>query len=179
MKRAWAILILAALGAAGQAKAPGRWDVGAVEKLLDDRVRRAFPESPMHLLGNTRGVYLEGYGAVFTVEFGLIMTPALSPFRQEVSAEEKSRIHAAKLKRLPEVKSFVRDFMVNTAASMDALPAGENFVVGVSLVYQKFEERGQLPDRMVFSAQKGKLVDVAASRVDRAQLESIVKVREY
>ncbi len=34
------------------------------------------------LLGTTRGVYLEGYGVVFSAELDLIVTPNLNPFHQ-------------------------------------------------------------------------------------------------
>src|SRR3954468_20196933 len=42
------------------------------------------------LLGATRGVYLDGYGLVFTTEMGLILTPSINPFNPTISPAEKN-----------------------------------------------------------------------------------------
>ena len=40
--------------------------IRAMEESFDKRVLTASPDTPFDLLGTTRGVYLSGYGAVFT-----------------------------------------------------------------------------------------------------------------
>ncbi len=47
----------------------------SVEKNLDDRISKLWDDNPYLLLGNTRGVYLENYGAVFTTEVDLVVNP--------------------------------------------------------------------------------------------------------
>ncbi len=58
--------------------------VRAMEQSFDKSVVTASPESPFDLLGTTRGVYLDGYGAVFTAEVNLMVTTNITPFLQKI-----------------------------------------------------------------------------------------------
>ena len=58
-------------------------------------------DDPYLLIGDTRGVYLEGYGAVFTTEVNLANGPSLSPFRPSITKDDIARIRAKKLERFP------------------------------------------------------------------------------
>src|SRR5947208_1322338 len=40
---------------------------------------------PIDALGTTRGIYLDGYGAIFTAEIGLIVTPTINPFNKVIT----------------------------------------------------------------------------------------------
>ena len=44
-------------------------------KKLDDRVAHLSARQSVRLLGPTRGIYLDGYGAVFTAEINLVSAP--------------------------------------------------------------------------------------------------------
>src|SRR5207237_7315858 len=68
-----------------------RGALAAMEKSFDARLQQMVTE-PFDLLGNTRGLYLEGYGAVFTAEVNLIISPMLSPFRPPFSNEEIAKV---------------------------------------------------------------------------------------
>ena len=49
-----------------------------MEKSLDNRIARLWQDNPFVLLGPTRGVYLDGYGAVFTAEVNLVAGPGVA-----------------------------------------------------------------------------------------------------
>src|ERR1022692_1316563 len=81
-------LALAAAGSAPAVAAPppapaseaprvGRNMIAAAEKNLDDRFTRLWDDNPFVVLGPTRGVYLENYGAVFTAEVNLVAGPVV------------------------------------------------------------------------------------------------------
>src|SRR5437870_61767 len=132
MKRLWIVLTLAATIWA----APGfkRAALIAMEKSFDRRIE-GIADDRYILVGFTRGVYLEGYGAVFTAEVNLANGPARSPFRPTISKEDIDRIHAKKLERLPALRQCMKDTLLDAAASLDEVPAGEQVAVGVSLLY--------------------------------------------
>src|ERR1700678_832504 len=81
----------------------------AMEKSLDSRVTRLSQDNPFVLLGPTRGIYLDGYGAVFTAEINLVSMPAaMMMFRPELTKEEIEQHRQKKLARLPQLKEALR-----------------------------------------------------------------------
>jgi hypothetical protein len=174
-------LMLAVLLAApltGQKAAPRRDELAAIERSFDDKFTRFNVSQPMELLGLTRGVYLPGYGAVFTAELSLLQGPVISPFRPKVTKEEAVQIRAAKLKRLPEVRSLMRELLVASAASLDSVPPEEQIVIGVSFIYANWEDVTGLPKSILMQARRSQLVEVAMNRQPKSALDSLVKMRE-
>ena len=55
-----------------------------LEKSFDTRLEKASAD-PMVILGATRGLYVEGYGAIFTTELDLIQTPNMMFMRSSIS----------------------------------------------------------------------------------------------
>src|SRR5260370_8231041 len=69
------LLLVAALPAATESPRVTRAMLSPMEKSLDGRIQRLWEDNPLALLGFTRGVYLEGYGVVFTNEVNLVSRP--------------------------------------------------------------------------------------------------------
>ena len=65
------LLAVAASAIASDAPRVPRTTLAAAEKSLDNRFAGLWSDNPFIMLGPTRGVYLEGYGAVFTAEVNL------------------------------------------------------------------------------------------------------------
>ena len=72
MKKLSSFLLLAAAVCTAAATAPrvSRTVLKAVETSLTDRVKSLWVDNPFSVIGNTRGLYLEDYGAVFTIDDG-------------------------------------------------------------------------------------------------------------
>ena len=171
MRFAIAVALLAAAGL--QAAQPGRSKVTRnalvpFESSFDVRLTKAGQEDPFDLLGNTRGVYLAGYGVVFTAELNLIVTPPVTPFRPPVTKEEIERIHQRKLAKLQVLKKAMRDLMVSSAAALDGLPASEQVVVAVTLFYYSWEDRDDLPSQIMLQAPKSALVSGSGQALNAA-----------
>jgi hypothetical protein len=156
-----------------------RATVAAMEKSIDKRLETDVVESPFLLLGMTRGVYLEGYGAVFTAEVNLASGPTISPFRPKVTKDEIVKLRLRKLGRLPALKSAMREALVAAAGSLDTVPAEERLVVGVSLFCFSWEDSSGLPSQIVMQAPRRTLLDFQTNRRDRSTLEAAVQVQEF
>ena len=156
----------------------GRAAVAAMEKSIDRRLETVV-ESPFLLLGMTRGVYLEGYGAVFTAEVNLASGPTISPFRPNVTKDDVVKLRLKKLGRLPALKSAMREALVAAASSLDTVPAEERLVVGVSLFCFSWEDSSGLPSQIVMQAPRRTLLDFQTNRRDRSTLEAAVQVQEF
>jgi hypothetical protein len=165
--------------AVAEAAHVGLTSIRAMEQSFDKRILTASTESPYDLLGTTRGVYLDGYGAVFTAELNLMVTNNISPFLQQIPKDYVVKVHAQKLQRLPLLKQTMRDAMLAMASSLDGVPKNENIVLGVSLVYfTKWEDTSGLPSEIIMQAERQKLLDVQLGRTSRSSLDSSIHVQE-
>jgi hypothetical protein len=172
--------ILAVLTWAAVAQAPriSRATLRTLEEGFDKRVLTLSAESPFQLLGTTRGVYLDGYGAVFTTEVNLMATTNLSPFQLTIPKEYVIKVHAQKLLRVQLLKRSMQEALLATANALDSVPPSEQVALGVSLFYYKWEDTSQLPSQVLMRAQRQKLLDVHLGRVNRSALDSVIQVEE-
>ncbi|MGC9952154.1 MAG: hypothetical protein ABSF64_37905 [Bryobacteraceae bacterium] len=159
------LTILLAFFFAGQEAPPAahpritRAELAGVEKNFDGRL--AYTADAFDLLGPTRGVYLEGYGVVFSTELNLIVSPNLSPFHPAFGKIEIARIRDRKLQRLPLLKQKMREMLAASAASLDNMPPGEQVVLAVSLFHYSWEDYSGLPGQIVMQAERQKLLSNA------------------
>lgn len=143
------------------------------ERTLDRRfVGEVLDDNGYLLLGGTRGIYLEGYGVVFSLELNLVAGPAITPFRQQISEEEIKRVHQRKLDRLPQLRKTMRGALVATANALSAVPPEENVVMAVSLLNLGWEDTKGLPSQIVMKAQRKTLLE-------KAPAETSIVVKEY
>lgn len=166
------------LAVPAQHSTPSRDEIAAVERSMDTRFKRMSIESPTDLLGLSRGVYLSGYGAVFTAEINLLAAPGISPFRPSVSKEEVAQVKSIKTKRLADFRGLMQQLMLDSAGSLDRLPENEQLVLAVTLLYQSWEDRAGLPSLIQMRAQRRALLDIATNRVPRSALASAIQTRE-
>jgi hypothetical protein len=165
--------------AVAQSSRVGLTAIRAMEQSFDKSVLTASPESPFELLGLTRGVYLDGYGAVFTAEVDLMVTTNITPFLQKIPKDYVVKVHTQKAQRVPLLKQTMREAMLSMAASLDGVRANENIVLGVSLVYfTKWEDTTGLPSQIIMQAERQKLLDVQLGRASRSSLDSSIHVQE-
>jgi hypothetical protein len=179
MKRLLALLWLAsATLATADAPRIGRNSLIRLESRVDSFLVRG--DEPCQLLGDTRGLYLEGYGAVFTSMAALVATPMPTPF-SDFTQKDVEKVHARKLKQLPVMKEKMRTMLLMMAAdpALDSVRPNEQIVYGVSFFYFKqWENMTGLPQQIVMQGEKQKLMDVQSGRIPRTQLETILKVQE-
>jgi hypothetical protein len=135
--------------------------LAGIEKNFDGRLARANAPDSFDLLGSTRGVYLEGYGVVFSTELDLMVTPNLSPFHQHFTPVEIARVHDRKLRQLPVLKQNMREMLVASAAALENLPPNEQVVLAVSLFHYAWEDAGGMPNQIVMQAERQKLLSNA------------------
>jgi hypothetical protein len=131
----------------------------SVEASMKDRLRSNIKD-PYDLLGEPRGTYLEGYGAVFTVYLNLVLLPALqiSPFNPD-SGKEVIELHARKARKIEDLKATMRELMTGASKSLLNLPPQERIVMEAFLFNYSWEQTRGLPHRIMLTAYKQKLID--------------------
>lgn len=179
MKRWTLLLALFALTAPAASKLT-RVSIAAMEKDFDNRLtREVLDDDPFALLGMTRGVHVEGLGIVYSAEVNLAQLPGISPFHPEMTKADWARIRQKKLQRVPVLRTAMKQMLLNCAASLDGVPTEEVVALGVTLTRHPSEDSAGLPSQIVVQALKRDLIDVQAGRRDRAQLDTLIKVREF
>jgi hypothetical protein len=129
-------------------------------------------DDPFDTLAYPQGVYLPGYGVVFTAKVDLIVSPAVTPFRPSITPREAARVRDRKLKKLPLLRTTMKAFLVSAAKSLDPVPTGEQVVVAVALHYYPWENAKGIPQQIVLHAERGTLLGSAAA-------ETAIQSEEY
>jgi len=179
MKKTFALtfLLLAAAIWTPAADSPrvNRTALITVEKSLDDRITRLWDDGPVALLGYTRGIYLDGYGAVFTAEVNLAAGGA-TLMHPVLNKEDKDLHRKKKLDRLPQLKTAMRQALVASAASLDPVPADDQVVIAIYLSRYPWEDATGIPLQLTAQATKRKLLEI--QRAGGAGLEQAITVKE-
>ncbi|MBV8902541.1 MAG: hypothetical protein JOZ22_02810 [Acidobacteriia bacterium] len=124
--------------------------ITAVEKRLDAKVDQVgSKDGRVYVLGLTRGLYLAGYGAVFTQELDLIQTPHPTPFHIQITADEAAKVHQHKQENLAALRNAMRDMWADAVAALPKLADTDQVVLAVRLLYQPWENTAGLPVQIV------------------------------
>jgi hypothetical protein len=179
VKRLLVSLALAAAQVAAGAENPqvSRAVLADLERKLDRTIPALETTDPYDLLGTARGVYLPGYGAVFTTELNLLAAN-YSPFNPPPTGEGLEKLRQRKLARLPLLKRSMRALLVMAAVTLKTVPPNEQIVLGISLYYKSFENRDGLPSQIVMQAPRQTLLDLQLERPDSPKLEKAIRVQE-
>jgi hypothetical protein len=146
-----------------------------VETSLDDRVKSLWPENPFSIIRLTRGLYLDGYGAVFTVDVSPVLSTT-SMMHPTVTKDEVVKAHKVRLERVAELRTAMRMAVADAASSLDPVPADEQVTLVVYLTYHDWEDISGTPGQITFRGKKKALID--AKRAGAAALAQAVLITE-
>lgn len=169
------IFIAAALAtSAADAPRVSRALMTSSEKNLDDRIARLWNDNPMALVGTTRGVYLPGFGVVFSAEMN-VATAAVSLMNPTLTEPEKVALHKKKVERIPVLKDAMKKALVDLAASLDPVPATEQVVIALILPRYSWESATGVPLQVTAQSTRQQLL---AARANPATLDQVIKITE-
>ena len=176
MKR-YILFLAIAVVAAGAARV-SRTSVAAMEKSFDRRLEREVLDGDQFLLlGMTRGLYIEGFGIVYSAEVDLAPVPGISPFHPEMTKQDWGRVRQKKLARLPLLRTAMKQMLLDSASSIDGVGGEENVVLGVTVTRRPNEDNTGVPSQIVMQALKRNLLET--KHRDPKQLDTVIKVQEF
>jgi len=178
LKAVVAALLFAGILFAGSEPVVSISALKAVEEITNKQFLPVAEIDPWDPLGDARGSYLPGYGALFTFELSLTNVTPPFPFHPEISPAEIKDIHARKLKKLPLLKSAMRDLIVKAASSLITLPPTEQITFEAFLDSFSFEDRTGLPRRLTMTASRQKILDAVARHATADDLAALIEIRE-
>ena len=149
--------------------------LAGVESAMNDKFRNTVTPDTYDLLGTARGTYLDGYGVLFTIEMELVYVTPLSPFRPAYTSAEVASLRERKLKKVPVMKETLRNLMAGASNSLDNLPGNERISMEAILWHYSWEESRGVPQRLMMTAEKDKLLRALADHTD---LATVIEERE-
>jgi hypothetical protein len=157
----------------------GRNMLAAAEKNLDNRFTRLWDDNPFVVLGPTRGVYLDGYGAVFTAEVNLVAGPVLGIMTPPRTRADIAHHKERKLNRIPELKKALQQALAELSASteMAAVPADQQIVLVAFLSHYPWEDLSGVPAEIMMQGSKAKLTE--ALHAGGASLEAAIQIAQF
>jgi hypothetical protein len=173
MKIAAGLLAGIALIAASVAPRVSRNNMVTLEKLNDTKVVQLDSTTPADVLGPTRGVYLDGYGAVFTAEVDLNPYAAPNPFRPKYSEAEIAKLRAQKQTRIDTLKKRMVESLIVMAQNLEGVPSTEQVALAVTIPYFVWEKSNGMPRQILIQAPKSALLNPTA------KLDAALKVQEF
>jgi hypothetical protein len=123
-----------------------------LEQEMDGRISATGDKTdPCTVLGQTRGLYIRGLGAVFSAEVELAVTPGqVGLFQTAVGPDQKARIRKDKLAHVPLLEKTLSDMVLSLAASpVLKLSDSDQVVVAARLVYRSWEDTTGMPGQIV------------------------------
>lgn len=125
-----------------------------LERRFDGRLEGLVPDvnEPADLLGETRGIYVDGYGVVFTAVVSLVKTPELSPFLKEIPKDRAEHIRKLRLDRLPILKAAMHEMLNAMAMTFMQIPSDQKMVLVVRLYYPTWESTVGMPAEVRLTA---------------------------
>ena len=128
-----------------------------LEKDLDGRMAVTGGADPCVVLGKgSRGIYVSGFGAIFTIDMDLVNSPDIGPFRTSIPPEEKATLHKRKIAHVALLQTALKEALTAMAqsGSLRAMSANDQIVVGVRLMYRPWEDTTGLPGQIVMRADR-------------------------
>ena len=135
---------------------PTRGELVVAEKQFDAMVQKQWIDDPYVLLGNTRAIYVDGFGVVLTAEINLSTGPTVGPFSPTISKESIAKHRDKKLQRLPQLKELIRKGTDTARTWFPGLAATDNLVVGVTVLKYQWEDATGIPSQLVGITQQRK-----------------------
>jgi hypothetical protein len=173
------LLVIAASAIASDLPRVPRNTLAAAEKKLDNSFTKLWSDNPFVVMGPTRGVYLEGYGAVFTAEVNLVAGPVLGIMTPPMTKQDIALHKQKKIARIPELKKALAKALADTALSPDmaAVPPDEQIVLVAFLSHFPWEDLTGVPSQIMMQGSKKKLME--AQREGGAALEASIRAVQY
>ena len=147
----------------------------AVELNLDDRIKSLWPDNPFPIMRSTRGLYLDEYGAVFTVDVSPVLSTT-SMMHPTVTKDEVTKAHKARGERIAQLKKAMPLAVADVATSLDTMPGDDQVTLVVYLQHHEWEDISGMPGQITFRGKKKALMD--AKRAGVAALAQAVTVTE-
>ena len=153
-----AVVVAAVITAANVPPRIAWSSIRAVERTADTAFQTMMTEDPWSVLGYTRGVYLDGYGVVFSAEVELVPSGAPSPFRPAFTKDDIVRQREKKRVRISFLKEQMPGMLVNLAHTLRDMQPGDKVALAVTIPYYRWERADGLPRQIVMSASREALV---------------------
>jgi hypothetical protein len=142
---------------------------------VEQQFRSSLDKSQMEILAAPRGVYLEGYGAVFMTDINLVYTPSINPFRLTIDDQTIASIHKRKMAQVPVLRESMRQILLESGSALESVPLNEQVVLVVTFLNEQWEVTAGLPSQITMQARRSSLIE---AKLGKLNAENVIRVKE-
>jgi hypothetical protein len=164
------------LGKTGPELTAVKQNIQVFEGILTTVLAQNFPD-PFAVLEKPKGVYLEGYGAVFSFEIDIATVRRPNPFSQAQSTPEEEK--KALNERLPKLKELMVKTLADHGDSMESLDPDSQIVIAGQLFNSGFLTRPLDLKTILVRSSKKAILDYKAGRLSYEDLKKKIEMVQY
>jgi len=161
---------------AADASILNRGQLAAAEQSVDARMLKLWNDNTISLLGQSRASYFPGTGLVLSAEVTLATFPGGSLLGDAMTDKDKADLRKKKIDRLPQLRTVMKEVMVNLASSLNQIPPTEKIGFSVVIIRYNWEDPNGLPLQVTMQATKQELL--AAKSAGSAGLDKAIRIVE-
>ena len=139
---------------------------------INDAVQSAVPGFALFQKAN--GVYLDGIGAVFTLEMSL--EPTRNPFS---SPKTPAEVRTIVNERRKAVKQKLLDLVKQKAATLDSIAPTESVIIVLNLMNTNPADLPDLPTQLIIIVKKQDALDFRENKIDAAGFMTKISSQEF
>ena len=144
------------------------------ETVLSTALKQRFGH-PFSILQPAKGVYLEGFGVVFSVEANLYPMRFISPFSPApYSEKELKEAREQKPLRMKKAEEMVEELLRDHGPGLSFLRPDENVAVAIHVFNPG--ELSDLPSQVVIQTKRQTLIDAAGQKLTAAEFRNKLSV---
>lgn len=151
-------------------------NIEVFEGILNTILAQNFPD-PFTILEKPRGVYLDGYGALFSFEIDISTVKQATLFSPaRATAEEEKKAFA---ERLPKLKGVLQKTLADHGDSLAALSSGEQVAIAGHLFNSGVLSAPLTLKTVLVRTPKKNILDFKAGRVTYEELKKRMEIVQY
>jgi hypothetical protein len=149
-----------------------RKEAAVLQEGINEAVESAVPG--FALLQRANGVYLDGVGAVFTLQTSL--EPTRNPFSSPKSPAE---VRTIVTERRKAVKQKLLELVKQKAATLDSIAPTESITIVLNLMNTNPADLPDLPSQLIIIVRKQDALDFRDNKLDAAAFASKISAQEF
>jgi len=148
---------------------------GIIENTVAQNIKATFP-----ILSSPKGIYLEDYGAVFSLEASLYQIRAISPFSPKPhSHKELDNAYQALLVRVDVLKQSMLRAIAENGTALQQLKPTDNLAVVVHLFNGYNDPDRPYPSQLIMKTKMDSLSQYRQRKLTLEQLSQKVQITHF
>lgn len=154
-----------------------RGEIEQFQRVIENAVRQ---NGASTILSAPKGAYLDGYGAVFSMEASLYRIRPITPFgRKHHTRKELDQAYQVMLQGVERLKKDLRLAVAEHGSLLQQLKPADHLAVIVHLFNGINDPERPSPSQLIFRTRAGFISDYRQRKLTREEMARQVRIRQF